>query len=81
MVGEEEECVYPLGFSIACKEFFVEVDVAFGVYTGLCVVGFEFDGAVDVVVVEGFVEVSAVTEDSKGGVPAIDIPVLGVIGV
>ena len=45
------------------------------------VVGFEFDGAVDVVVIEGFVEVSAVAEDSEGGVPAIDIPVLGVIGV
>jgi hypothetical protein len=45
------------------------------------VVGFEFDGAVDVFVVEGFVEVSAVAEDSEGRVPAVDIPVLRVIGV
>ena len=44
-------------------------------------VGFEFDGAVDVVVVEGFVEVSAIAEDTEGGVPAVDIPLLGVIRV
>ena len=41
------------------------------------VVGFEFDGAVDVVVVEDFVEVSAVAEDAEGEVSAIDIPLLG----
>ena len=41
------------------------------------VVEFEFEGAVDVVVVKGFVEVSAVAEDAEGEVSAIDIPLLG----
>ena len=30
---------------------------------------------------EGFVEVPTVAEDTEGGVPAVDVPVLGVIGV
>jgi hypothetical protein len=34
----------------------------------LGVVGFEFDSAVDVVVIEGFVEISAVAEGAEGRV-------------
>jgi hypothetical protein len=45
------------------------------------VVGFEFDDAVDVIIIEGFVEVPAVAEESKCGVPAVAIPLLGVIRV
>jgi hypothetical protein len=81
VVGEEEECVYLLGFLIACEEFFMEVDVTFSVYAGLIVVRFEFESAVDVIVIKGFVEVPAVAEDAKGGVPAVYVPLLGVIGV
>jgi hypothetical protein len=72
VVGEEEECIYPLGFPIAGEEFFVEVDVTLGIYTGVIVVGF----------IKGFIEVlSSIAEDTVGGVPAIIVPLLGVIGV
>jgi len=81
VVGEEEECIYPLGFSISSEEFFVEVDVSLGIYTGLSLAGFELDGAVDVIIVKGFVEVSFIAEDTVGGVPAIIVPLLRVIGV
>ena len=80
MVGEEEECVYPLGSPVPRKEFFMEVDVAFGIHAWLGLVGFQFYGAVDVVV-EGFVEVPTIAEDTKSGIPAVDVPVLGVIWV
>jgi hypothetical protein len=43
--------------------------------------GFELDGAVDVIIIKGFVEVSSIAEDTEGGVPAIVVPLLGVIGV
>ena len=59
VVGEEEECVYPLGSPVPRKEFFMEVDVAFGVHTRLGLVGFEFNGAVDIFILERFVEVPA----------------------
>ena len=81
MIREEEECVYPLGVTVACKEFLMKIDVAFGVYAWVSQVGLDFDGAVDVFVIEGFVEVSAVAEYIKGGVPAVDVPLLWVIGV
>ena len=81
VVGEEEECVYPLGSPVPRKEFVMEVDVAFGIHPWLGLVGFQFYGAVDVVIIEGFVEVPAVAEDTEGGVPAVDVPVLGVIRV
>ena len=77
MVGEEEECLYPL----AGEEFFVEVDVTLSIYTRLSVVGFELDSAVDVLIIEGFVDVSSIAEDTVGGVPAIVVPLLGVVGV
>jgi hypothetical protein len=54
---------------------------SFSIYAWLGVVGFEFDGAVDVVIIEGFIEVPAIAENTEGGVPAVDIPLLGVIGV
>jgi hypothetical protein len=81
VVGEEEECIYPLGFPISGEEFFVEVDVTLGIYTGLSVVGFELDSAVDVIIIKGFVEVSSIAEDTVGGVPAIIVPLLGVVRV
>ena len=81
MVGEEEECVYPLGSPVPRKEFFMEVDVAFDIHPWLGLVGFQFYGAVDVVVIEGFDGVPAVAEDTEGGVPAIDVSVLRVIRV
>ena len=81
MVGEEEECVYPLGSPVPRKEFFMKIDVAFGIYAWMGLVRFEFDGAVDVVIVEGFVEVPPIAEDTKCGIPAVNVPVLRVIRV
>ena len=81
MVREEEECVYPLGSPVPRKEFFMKVDVAFGIHAWVGLVGFQFDGAVDVVIIEGFVEVPTIAEDTKSGIPAVDVPVLGVIRV
>ena len=81
MVGEEEECVYPLGSPVPRKEFFMEIDVAFGIYAWMGLVRFEFDGAVDVVIVEGFVEVPPIAEVTKCRVPAVKVPVLRVIRV
>ena len=81
MVGEEEECVYLLGSPVPRKEFFMKVDVAFGIHAWMGLVGFQFDGAVDVVIVEGFVEVPTIAEDTKSGIPAVDVPVLGVVRV
>ena len=81
MVGEEEECVFPLGSPVPREEFFMEVDVAFGIHSWLGLVGFRFYGAVDVVIMEGFVEVPTIAEDTEGGIPGVDVPVLGVIRV
>ena len=80
VVGEEEECVYPLGFPIVGEEFFIEVDVPFGIYARLGAVGIELDSAVDVIIIKGFVEVSSIAEDIVGGVPAIIVPLLGSSG-
>ena len=70
-----------MGSPVSCEEFFVEVDVAFRVHTWVGLVGFEFDGAVDVFIIEGFVEVPAVVEDTEGGVPAVKVPLLRVVRV
>ena len=59
----------------------MEVDVAFGVHAWLGLVGFEFNGAVIVVIMEGFVEVPVLAEDTEGGVPAVNVPLLRVVGV
>ena len=67
MVGEEEECVYPLWSPVPRKEFFMKIYVAFGIYAWMGLVRFEFDGAVDVVIVERFVEVPPIAEDTKCG--------------
>ena len=81
MVGEEEECVYPLGSPVSREKFFVKIDVAFGIYAWVGLVRFKFDGAVDVVILEGFVEVPPIAEDTNCGVPAAKVPVLRVIRV
>ena len=81
MVGEEEECVYPLGSPVPRKEFFMKIDVAFGIYAWMGLVRYKFDGAVDVVIVEGFIEVPPINEDTKCGIPAVNVPVLRVIRV
>jgi hypothetical protein len=44
-------------------------------------VWFKFDGAVDVIILEGFVEVPPIAEDTKCGVPAVKVPVLRIIRV
>jgi hypothetical protein len=77
----KKKSVYALGFPIASEVLFMEVDVTFGIYTGLSVVGFELDGAVDVIIIRGFVEVPAVAEDTEGGVSTVYVPLRGVIGV
>ena len=47
----------------------------------MSVVGFELDGTVDVIIIKGFIEVSSIAEDTVGGVPAIIVPLLGVVRV
>ena len=59
----------------------MKIDVAFGIYAWVGLVGFQFDGAVDVVIVEGFSEVPPIAEDTKSGIPAVNIPVLRVVRV
>ena len=81
VAGEEEECVYPLGSPVSREEFFVKIDVAFGIYAWVGLVRFKFDSAVDVIVLEGFVEVPPIAEDTKSGVPAVKVPVLRIIRV
>ena len=39
------------------------------------------NGAVDIIILERFVEVSTIAEDTVGGVPAVDISLVWVIGV
>ena len=70
-----------MGSPVSREEFYVKVDVAFGLHTWLGSVRFEFNGAVDVVIMEGFVEVPAVAEDTESGVPAVNVPLLRVIRV
>ena len=60
------------------QEFLMEVDVAFGIHSWLGLVGFQFYGAVDVVIMEGFAEVPTIAENTEGGIPAVNVPVLGV---
>ena len=81
MVGEEEDCVYPLGSPVSREKFFMKIDVAFGIYAWVGLVMFKFDGAFDVVILEGFVEVPPIAEDTNCGVPAVKVPVLRVIRV
>jgi hypothetical protein len=59
----------------------MKIDVAFGVYAWVGLVRFKFDGAVDVVILEGFVEIPPIAEDTKCGVPAVKVPVLRIIRV
>ena len=80
-MGEEVDGVDPLGLSITSQEFFIEGDVSFGVDAGCGCSWYPFDSAVDVIVLEGFVEVPPVAEDTKSGVPAVKVPVLRVIRV
>ena len=59
----------------------MKIDVAFGIYAWMVLVGFQFDGAVDVVIVDGFIEVPTIDEDTKSGIPAVNVPVLRVVRV
>ena len=43
--------------------------------------GFEFNGAVDIIILERFVEVSTIAEDTEGGVPAVDVSLVWVVRV
>ena len=81
MKGEEEECVYLLRSPVPRKEFFMEVDVAFGIHPWVGLVGFQFYGAVDVIISESFIEVPTVAEDTEGGIPAVNVPALWFIRV
>ena len=80
-VREEVDGVYLLRFAIASEEFFVEEDVPFGVDACSGVSRNPFDGAVDLFILETFVDQSSVTCDTRGGVPAVDISLLWVHGV
>ena len=43
--------------------------------------GFEFNGAVDIIILERFVKVSTIAEDTEGGVPAVDVSLVWVVRV
>ena len=56
-MGKKKSVYIHWGSPVPRKEFFMKIYVAFGIYAWMGLVRFEFDGAVDVVIVEGFVEV------------------------
>jgi hypothetical protein len=70
-VGEEFECIDLLGFTVSSEQFFVEIDVPFGVYACCWILWGSFDGAVDAVVLEVFVDVAPIARDSRLGCPAV----------
>ena len=80
-MGEEVDGVDPLGLSITSQEFFIEGDVPFGVDAGCGCSWCPFDGAVDVFVLEAFIDKATVAGDASGGVPAVDVALLWVHGV
>ena len=80
-VGEEVYGVDPLELAITGQEFFVEGDVPFGLDTGCGFTWWPFDGAVDVFVLEAFIDKATVAGDASGGVPAVDVALLWVHGV
>ena len=80
-MGEEVYSVDPLGLTIPGQEFFVEGDVPFGVDAGCGFTWWPFDGAVDVFVVEAFIDKATVAGDASGGVRAVDVALLWVHGI
>ena len=80
-MGEEVYGVDPLGLAITNQEFFVEGDVPFGVDAGCGFTWWSFDGAVDFLVLEAFIDKASVACDASGGVPAVDVALLGVDGI
>jgi hypothetical protein len=80
-VGEEVYGIDPLRLSITSQEFFIEGDVPFGVDAGCGLTWCPFDGAVDFLVLEAFIDKAAVACDASGGVPAVDVALLWVHGV
>ena len=80
-MGEEVYGVDPLGLSITSQEFFIEGDVPFGVDAGCGCTWCPFDGAVDFLVLEAFVDKATVACDASGGVPAVNVALLWVHGV
>ena len=77
-MGEEVYGVDPLGLAITGQEFFVEGDVPFGVDAGCGFTWWPFDGAVDFLVLEAFIDKASVACDASGGVPAVDVSVMWV---
>ena len=59
----------------------MKVDVPFGVDTRVRLARFDFDGAVDVVVLKGFIKVAPIAEDSTGCVSAVNVALLWVVRV
>ena len=77
-MGEEVYGVDPLGLTIAGQKFFVEDDVTFGVDACCGFSWWPFDGAVDVFVMEAFVDKASVACDTSRWVPAVDVSVMWV---
>ena len=66
-MGEEVDGVDPLGLTIASQKFFIEGDVTFGVDASCGCSWCPFDGAVDVFVLEAFIDKATVAGDASGG--------------
>jgi hypothetical protein len=71
--GEEVDGVYPLCFAISSEEFFVEVDIFFGVDACGKSVGWPFNGAVDAFIIETFIDEAAIAGDPSFGGPAVNV--------
>ena len=77
-VGEEVDGIDPLGLTISSQEFFIDGDVTFGVDACCGFSWWSFDGAVDVFVMEAFVDEAPVACDTRGWVPAVDVSMMWV---
>ena len=70
---EEVDGIDPLGFTISRQEFFIDACSGFPWWP--------FDGAVDVFVLEAFIDKASVADDTCRGIPAVDVVMVRVCGV
>jgi hypothetical protein len=70
-VFEEFDCIDPLGFTVSSKQFFVEICVPFRVDACCRVLWGSFDGAVDTIVLEVFIDVASIVLNCSFWCPAV----------
>jgi hypothetical protein len=72
-MGEDQQCVDPLRFTISGEQFFCEVDVSFSVDDCCRMMRGPFDVAVDALILEVFLYVASIASDSCFRRPAVDV--------